>query len=341
MTWNDPSAIDGLTLSALEWRRLQSGILSHDTDAVSARPGVLAGLATTVVTLTVTVAAGSAVVTPSVGSNGSYIGINDAAVTLAATAQDATYARIDRVVLRAYDNAVDGSGLAKLVAEIIAGVPAAAPAAPALPAGRLEIAQLQVPKAGAGALTVVDKRTWSGPMGAPIILAPGSTSADLPVGAHLRPGIIAVIGSGAGYAEYKYDGTAWRWSGGATSALVEATIAANTSLTVAVANMPGMTVTVNNPDTTSVWEVKVDLDTQVAQAASATLNAMLVIDGVAQPVSLNALSIANMTNFRLPLSRTWRVTGMAAGARVINVQASATAAWWVLAGSHMLVRQVG
>jgi len=206
MTWNDPSAIDGLTLSALEWRRLQSGILSHDTDPISARPGVLAGLVCSVATLTVTVGPGSAVVTPSVGSNGSYIAVNDAAVTLDATAQDATYARIDRVVLHAYDTAVDGSGLAKLVAEIITGTPAAAPAAPALPAGRLEIAQLQVPKAGAGAITAVDKRTWTGTMGTPIVC---NSTADFPSGAHLRPGVIAVIGSGATYVKYEYNGTAW------------------------------------------------------------------------------------------------------------------------------------
>lgn len=208
MAWNDPSAIDGLSLSALEWRRLQAATLVHDTDAVSARPGVLAGLGVTITTLTVTVAAGSAVVTPAVGSNASYIGVNDANTTLTATAQDATYARIDRVVLRAYDNAVDGSGQNKLVAELITGTPAAAPVAPALPAGRLEIAQLQVPKSGSGSITVVDKRTWTAPLGGPIQVP---TVGDLPAAgsAGLRPGIVAVIGSGASYAEYRWTGAAW------------------------------------------------------------------------------------------------------------------------------------
>lgn len=44
MAWNDPWAIDGLSISALEARRLQAALLAHDADAVSARAGVLHGL---------------------------------------------------------------------------------------------------------------------------------------------------------------------------------------------------------------------------------------------------------------------------------------------------------
>ena len=205
MAVDDPLAIDGLELSALEFRRAMSGLLMHDTDPVSARPGVLSGCGVTVAGLTATVGAGQVVITPQAGSNGSYIaGLT--ATALAITAQDATYARIDRVVARIYDDSIDGSGQNKAAVEIITGTPSATPAAPALPAGALELAQLQVPKVGS-AIVVLDRRSWT--------VANGGTLwvPDLPAlqaVTPLRPGIKAVIGSGSGLAEYVWDGTGWR-----------------------------------------------------------------------------------------------------------------------------------
>lgn len=111
------------------------------------------------------------------------------------------------MVLRCYDNAVDGSGQNKLVAEIITGTPAAAPVAPTLPTRQLEIAQLSV-RRSRGGVAAVDKRMWTAPLGGPIQVA---SVGDLPAAgsAGLRPGIVAVIGSGVDYTEYRWSGTAW------------------------------------------------------------------------------------------------------------------------------------
>ena len=204
MAFDDPTAIDGLSLSSLEWRRGMSGLFAHTADSLSAMPGVLHGFSCTVASLTLTVAAGSAVITPSAGSNGSYIAVANAAETVTITAQDATYARIDRVVLRIYDTQVDGSGYSKAAVEIIAGAPAASPVAPTLPTGRLEIAQLQVPKSGAGGITVVDRRPYAAAVGGPI-LVPSSSS--LPTGSFLRFGQRALTVDKD--REYRWNGAAW------------------------------------------------------------------------------------------------------------------------------------
>lgn len=206
MAVDDPWAIDGLSLSALEWRRALSGLLAHDTDLVSARPGVLSGCGVTVAGLTATVAAGQMVVTPSIGSNGSYL-VGLTATALAITAQDATYARIDRVIARIYDNSVDGSGQTKAAVEIVTGTPSAAPALPAMPAGALELAQLQVPKAGTG-ITVVDKRPFTVANGG-VPHFDTTTARDAAITAPAA-GKMCTTGTGAGLTVWVYTGTAWK-----------------------------------------------------------------------------------------------------------------------------------
>lgn len=161
MPVDDPWAIDGLQLSALEFRRAIAGLLMHDSDPISARPGVLSGCAVTVSTLTATVGGGQMVITPQVGANGSYL-VGMTATTLSIAIPNATYDRIDRVVARIYDNSIDGSGQNRAAVEIVTGTPSASPAPPALPAGTLELAQLQVPRSGGGSVVVVDSRTWTG-----------------------------------------------------------------------------------------------------------------------------------------------------------------------------------
>ena len=197
---DDPVAIDGLALSSLEWRRHQSALLAHDTDVLSARPGVLHGLAVTVSGLTVTVGVGSASVSPTSGANGTYVAVNSTSTALTAAAQHATYARIDRVVVRIYDDQADGSGMAKSDLQIITGTAAASPVAPTLPAGVEEVAQLQVPASGS-AIVVVDKRRWSAAAGGVLTVA---TTALLPSGSAMRRGQLAWT------TDY---GVLWAWTG--------------------------------------------------------------------------------------------------------------------------------
>jgi len=201
MAFDDPLAITGLNISALEGRRAQAALLAHADSPVSALPGVLYGFGCTIASLTLTVAAGSAVLSPSAGANGSYLAVNNADMTWPVTAQDATYARIDRVALRIYDNEVDAGGQNKAAVEVIAGTPAASPVAPTLPSGRLEIAQLQVPKSGAGSITVVDKRMYAAAVGGVIV---AQSYATLPSGSWLR------YGQKAFTIDYL---VTWRWNG--------------------------------------------------------------------------------------------------------------------------------
>ena len=67
MAVDDPWAVDGLALSALEWRRATSGLLVHAGNDVSAIAGVLSGCAVSVASLTATIAAGQLVITPTAG----------------------------------------------------------------------------------------------------------------------------------------------------------------------------------------------------------------------------------------------------------------------------------
>lgn len=206
MAVDDPWAIDGLSLSALEWRRATSGLLVHAGNDVSAAAGVLSGCAVSVVTLTVTVAAGQLVVTPQAGSNGSYL-VGMTSTTLSVTARDATYARIDRVVARIYDNAVDGSGQSKAAVEIITGTPSATPAAPTLPAGALELAQLQVPNSAGGSIVVVDKRYRTASAGgSPWFPDTATRDAVLPTPS---TGQLCSTGTGVSLVVWGWTGAAW------------------------------------------------------------------------------------------------------------------------------------
>lgn len=208
MAVDDPWAIDGLQLSALEWRRAASGLLLHDADPISARAGVLSGCIVTAAGLTATVGGGQLVITPQVGSNGSYL-VGMTATNLAITAQDATYARIDRVIARIRDNSIDGGGLNRAEVAIVTGVPSASPALPAIPGGALELAQLQVPKAGS-AVVVVDKRPLTAAAGAPRWF-PDTAARDAAIPeSSRRPDTIVVIGTGAGMRHEAWDGTEWR-----------------------------------------------------------------------------------------------------------------------------------
>lgn len=200
MAVDDPWAIDGLALSALEWRRGMSGLLIHDSNPVSARPGVLSGCAVSVATLTATVSAGQLVVTPQPGSNGSYfVGLTATDVTIAA--RDATFGRIDRIIARIYDDSIDGSGQSKAAIEILTGTPAGSPTAPTLPSGTVEIAQLQVPASSGGSIVVVDKRPFTAAAGG---VLPAASRAVLTAMTAPQVGQVAVC------LDY---GTMWRWNG--------------------------------------------------------------------------------------------------------------------------------
>jgi len=196
---NDPSGT--YTYDARTWRRAQSGSYAHDTDALSARPGVLHGLATTVSGLNVTVGVGSAVVTPQVGTNGSYEVVLSASEAKTLDARDGTYSRIDVISLQVLDPDVSGAVRTGQVV-VTKGTPDAVPAIPSPPAGTLPLARATVPP-GTAAVSLVDLRQWTAPVGATI----PCTSGARPSGAWLRPGQTAFETDSGRY--IVWSGTTW------------------------------------------------------------------------------------------------------------------------------------
>ncbi|MGO4630490.1 hypothetical protein AB4225_06035 [Streptomyces sp. 2RAF24] len=120
-----------------------------------ARPGT--GLAVSVVGSTITVTPGSAIVQGASSTiQGPYLAALDANWTNALTAADGTNPRIDLVYLRVRDTDADGSGQRDCAPVYVAGIPAASPTAPTIPAGTtgVVLATINVPKSGAGSPTV-------------------------------------------------------------------------------------------------------------------------------------------------------------------------------------------
>ncbi|MFW6598114.1 hypothetical protein ACOCHS_06250 [Propionibacteriaceae bacterium Y2011] len=203
---NDPTGTLGAEMNAAELRRAQSALLAHDTNTLSARAGVLHGLNVTVAGLTATVGIGSAVVTPVAGAHGSYVVATAASEAVTLDARDATYARIDLIVLRIQDPEISGT-TAGAVVDKVTGSPAAVPAAPTVPSGALELARVTVP-AGTASPSVVDRRRWTAPLGGSI----PCLSTSRPSGAGLRPGQLIFETDTA--STWQWTGSSWEWVAG-------------------------------------------------------------------------------------------------------------------------------
>lgn len=177
---NDPTG--AYTYDAATFRRFLSASLVHDADPLAARPGVLHGLGATVSGTTVTMATGSAVVTPLVTAHGSYEVSASSPTALPALVRDGTYTRRDLISLQVLDPEVSG---ATRVGQFVVttGVPAPSPVTPTGPAGSLPLWVASVPP-GAAAVALIDVRQWTAAVGGTI----PCTSTTRPSGANLRPG---------------------------------------------------------------------------------------------------------------------------------------------------------
>jgi hypothetical protein len=202
---DDPGAIDGLTYSGAEWRRMDVlGFAANGSAAAMAtgiRPGD-PGLAVTLAALVVNVSAGVAVLYHS--GTGAYRASFPTAVSPGSlTAADPTNPRIDLVYLRVWDNAVDGTGLFKTDIVYLAGTPAVSPVAPS--PGVLEIyiplATVAVPKSGGGSPSV--SSTIRPVLVAPGGIAPSATAPGIYAGQYRDTGV-------AGGTLQRYNGTAWQ-----------------------------------------------------------------------------------------------------------------------------------
>jgi hypothetical protein len=135
-----PAENDRLTTQAL-WAT--TGIIKSDSLAVTQN---------TPAGLSVLVSSGWAAIVGTTQANmGTYVGFNDATVTLSISTANPTNPRIDLVCMTVQDAYYTGS-LNNVILQVVAGTPAGSPVAPSLPANSISLATVAV-GAGATALT--------------------------------------------------------------------------------------------------------------------------------------------------------------------------------------------
>ena len=134
-----PAENDRLTTQAL-WAT--TGIINSSSLAVTANSPV---------GMSVRVASGWAAIVGTTQANmGTYVGYNDAQVTLTITTANPTNPRIDLVCMTVNDSFYTGSSN-NVVLQVVAGTPAGSPVAPSLPANSISLATVAV---AAGALSI-------------------------------------------------------------------------------------------------------------------------------------------------------------------------------------------
>ena len=134
-----PAENDRLTTQAL-WAT--TGIINSTSLAVTANSPV---------GMSVRVASGWAAIVGTTQANmGTYVGYNDAQVTLTITTANVTNPRIDLVCMTVNDSFYSGS-TNNVVLQVVAGTPAGSPVAPSLPANSISLATVAV---AAGALSI-------------------------------------------------------------------------------------------------------------------------------------------------------------------------------------------
>ena len=128
-----PAVNDRLTTTGILWK--SEGV---------AETGALAITQSATPAMTVLAAAGHALIAGTEISNqGFYIAFNDAPVTLAISASDTTFARIDRVCAVVQDSFYSGIN-DQVIFQVVAGTPASSPVIPAEPANAITLATIVV-----------------------------------------------------------------------------------------------------------------------------------------------------------------------------------------------------
>lgn len=149
---------NSLSFSAQQTRQAFSSLFAPGPSGLQAVAGVRpgAGLDVTLVSSTITVTPGAAVVQSSASAlGGAYLAFIDANFTATLTAAHATLNRIDLVYLRVRDSDMDGGGSWDCTPVYLAGTAASSPVAPSIPGGvsGVVLATISVPHVGAGSAT--------------------------------------------------------------------------------------------------------------------------------------------------------------------------------------------
>lgn len=214
MVATDPLWLPSLNYDEVEIRKMDSAIVMADGTALGSRPGIRAGdpgLAVSLAGTTVNVTGGMATLYRS--GQGVYRAQLAATSPGTLSAANATFARIDLVYLRVWDNAVDSGGLSKADTVLLTGTPSASPAIPTPGATVIYIplATINVPNTGGGgtgAATVSStiRQTTVAPGG----ILPVSSSTDIAIsGAYTGQARFNTVRSVPEY----WTGSVWRAQG--------------------------------------------------------------------------------------------------------------------------------
>jgi len=150
------------------------------------------------------------------------------------TAADGSNDRIDLLVGRMRDAAVDSSGVIEADTYLLDGIPAAIPVPETLPEGEFEIASILVPQSGTGSPELTYDPELVVAAGG---VLPVSTAADLPT-VSVRPGDLATVADTK--ALVRSDGTTWETMATAGGFQYSQTITYTASGTFTKATYPGL-----------------------------------------------------------------------------------------------------
>lgn len=168
--WINESPTGGVPLyTAGELRRTHALPVIWSGSDQGAREGIRIGGDQWLVELSdfdVTIHPGVAVISPDITPNqGPYWASIPNAEEHVLDPADATNPRIDRAILRVYDDDQDFSGLRLARTEILTGTPAPAPVIPSVPTGAISLARIDVPADGQGNPTVTHNASFTAGLG--------------------------------------------------------------------------------------------------------------------------------------------------------------------------------
>jgi hypothetical protein len=200
---------------AAELRRLFALLTQYNGRTLGGRAGVRPGgnaLQTSIVSTTITVRAGLALIDPALTTaQGPYWVCLPADELHTLTAAHATLPRKDITVLRVYDTDEDSSGLRLARSEYIVGTAAGSPTEPAVPAGSIKLSTIDVPQSGGGSASVTHTYPWTVASGG---ILPVRNSTDRgTVTPHVGGAIYRVDRYATGAWVEIHDGTFWRVQG--------------------------------------------------------------------------------------------------------------------------------
>lgn len=145
----NPVFLDSLTYPAKELRKILGDIYTEGI----LTSGALAVTQSGTPAMSLSVAAGRAIVTNDEGNFGKYVIENDGPVTKTIAASDPSNPRIDRIIAQIYDSTDISGAVDAWALVILTGTPAGSPVAPTLPSNALNIATVAV---AAGVTTIIN-----------------------------------------------------------------------------------------------------------------------------------------------------------------------------------------